>query len=402
MKKKKEIEFNKDNYEKAIIGILQILCQLNSIIINSFSESFYFQKNSNNIDFDINVYQKINTFEYQYTMKKVKSNKNIFQAFNNNIDFYFDEVNNIYNIIKEDIKNKYKEYKDKKHSVYNKIKKFGIIHLHEWKFILSVLKLYIYSFYSIEYFSYDNNYFIDEELFKIMVTYYFDYPDNSIYQNIFLEIIKLICNERCPEKIVLPFLKSKSQKQNSLIYKIIKNIKEDIKSKNDKYKNLNGINIEILKLFSSSFNPYILNSIENLKIDSMIKDLYNKFISPKYERKLNDYYDYSDSEIFNSDNDKNDTFDGNDEGLKRKYESFEKIIQKFIEKYKKRKKQIDNKSNINEKYIIKKYEIEEISITIKEKREIKYEKEEKHFSIERKSEFECEEKKHSSDSSSDE
>ena len=400
-KEHKENIEKEEKYDEAMIGILQILCQLNSIIINSFGESSYFQKNYNYIDFEIFTYKKVNAFEYQYTIKKIKSNKKIFAAFKNNIFFYFDEIGDIYNTIKEDIKNKYNKFVNKKNNDSNNFRQFGMNHLQEWKYILSVLKLYIYSFYAVEEFSSENKYFVDEELFKIMITYHFDYPHNNIYQNLFIEIIKLICNEKCPEKIVLPFLKTKSQKQNNLIYKIIKNIKEDINNKNDKYKILLGTNIEVLRLFSSSFNPYILKIFESFQIDNMIKDIFTNSISPKYERKLLDDYDYSDSEIFNSDNDLNDTFDGNDENIKRKYESFQKIIQKFLEKYKKRKNKIDTKNNINEKQKVKNYEIEDIMYTLKEKKIIKYGNEENDFIIEMRMKFELKEEDISSSSSSE-
>ena len=65
-------------------------------------------------------------------------------------------------------------------------------------------------------------------------------------------------------------------------------------------------------------------------------------INDKLERKILDELEYSDSEIFNSDNENNDTFDGNDVNLPRKFVSFNKTIVNFLEKCKDKKQSEEN------------------------------------------------------------
>ena len=119
--------------------------------MNSFSESQYYQNNNYYKVFLVNVNKKVNTFEYQYTPKNYISTKKIFEGFKNKINIFLKEINNIFNLIREDILVKYKEYKEEnKKNNNNKNNGFGLRHLYEWKFIANTLKLYIYSFYALE------------------------------------------------------------------------------------------------------------------------------------------------------------------------------------------------------------------------------------------------------------
>ena len=344
---------NKINFNKTIIGIMKILIQLNNIIINSFNESLYFQNNNIFSNIQTNVYKKINTFEYQYTIKRNLNINKIFEAYKNNTDIYLKEMNYIFNLIKEDII-KDKEKEEDKNKSNKKI--FNIRHLFEWKFIASALSIYIYSFYTIEDFEKYNiyEYFNDKKLFEIMNKYYFNYTKNNIYQNTFVEIIKLICKEKCPEYLIKHFLQEKNNKRNEFIFKIIKNIKDEI---NKKYKLSLGANIELLRLIFNSNNPYILTIFQTFQKDNITKNIFNDFMNPKLERKLLDELDYSFSEIFNSENENNTTFDGNDVELKKSYNSFNKIIGIFLNKRKKVKIKMniknDNEENTNNINIVK-------------------------------------------------
>ena len=395
---------NNENNNKTIIGLIQLLCQLNSIIINTFIESPYFKKNIKNFDLPINIYKKITAFEYQYIPKKRISNKNIFIEYEKHIYLYLKEIYEIFDIIKKEIKNKYKIYGENIKNNSNNNNIFGLRHLYEWKFILSTLKIYIYSFYSVEklndksnsqyfagYSDKEMRFFIDEELIRIMFKYHFAYPHNNLYQNIFTEIIQLICNEKCPKSIIIPFLKDKNIIHNKYIYKIIKNLKEEFHIKSNKYKLLLGTNIEILKLFYTSNNPYIKQNLEQFEIDKKMKNNFKDSIIPKMERQLLDNYEYSDSEIFNDENDNNKTFDGND--MEKQYECFEKLCKKFIDKYDDDDNKNKNKKiNIKEKYKNKEYEIENNLNIIKEKRIFKGSDKNNDFNMIMEIEMELEEK----------
>ena len=328
------------NYDKLIIGIIQILYQLNNTFINSFYKHLYDIKNNNYSCFSLDTYKNKNTFEYQYICKNEISLLHIFEAYKNNYYLYLDELFSIYNIIKENIK---KNYNEKKNNINEKtnLNIFGLKNIFQWKLISSILKINVYSYITlgskinIE----KTKDLADEKLFKILIQYYFEYPKNNMYQNIFIEIINLICIEKCPECFIKPFLKIKNNKRNKFLYKIIKNIKDNT---NNKYKLSRGTNIQILKLFYTSLNPYISNCIEKYSKDNKIKNLFMNSINDKLERKILDELEYSDSEIFNSDNENNDTFDGNDVNLPRKFISFNKTIVNFLEKCKDKKQSEEN------------------------------------------------------------
>ena len=391
-----EVIINRENYkknesnDKTIIGIMKLLCQLNNIIISSFNESEFYKNNNEYIEIPTNVNKKVNTFEYQYTIKRGIKIKEIFKCYSVNINLYLEEINKIFNLIKEDIIIKYNknigsennkdnlENKEKteKKDINNKVnnKLFDLRHLFEWKFIYNALSIYIYSFYAIEYFDKYNTcaYFSIENLFKIMNKLYFNHKKNNLYQNTFTDIIKILCNEKCPEYILRPILKVKNGKRNKFIFKIITSIKEEIKNKN---KLSLGTDIELLRLIYDSNNPYILTIFEKFLKDEYSKTIFNDHMTLKLQRKLLDEWEYSFDEIFNSENENNTTFDGNDEEIKRNFDSFNKMTQTFLNK---RKIKNNKKKTNNIKIIIKEkkenYEYKNSVNTIKNiKKIVKYE-----------------------------
>ena len=64
-----------------------------------------------------------------------------------------------------------------------------------------------------------------------------------------------------------------------------------------------GTFIELLKLFHFSVNA-IVQFFEKLKSHNTYKNKFIEMIIPKYERELNSEYDYSFSEIFDNNNDR--------------------------------------------------------------------------------------------------
>jgi hypothetical protein len=312
--------------------------------------------NNNNNDMNLNLdntpndnKQKYNSFEYQYTPKNKISLKNIFNDYQENYTSYLEISNEIYNLIKNDVIEHF--YKNKKN--------IGLKYLWEWKYLLSNLKLYIYSFYAIDNFNPKHKkFFLSDKMFKTAIKYYFKYPQNNIYQNIFVEIIKLICNEKCPHYLVKVFLKLNKRKRNKFLSLIINNLINDnketknnnniIKEKKRTKNNLsNGPNLEILNTFYTSLNPLIINNFDKRILDNKIKDIFLKYVNPKFERQLDEDYEYSESEIFDSDNDCNNTFDGNDSFYLKEYESLKTVIDKFLKKYKQAIKDIKQKNDIN-------------------------------------------------------
>ena len=353
-----ERKINKDKEGKILIPIIQLLCNLNNCFIKSLNDSLSIENIPNYLNSFIYNNNNINTFDYQYFRKVTISSMNIANAFKNksNIIKYFTYLNDIYIILAKDINKKWENNNQKEN--INKIvinekenyKVFGLKNLYEWKYILSSMKIYIYSIYTDDISNNGyNHYFFDEKLFITSMRLYFHFIENSIYQNIFVEMIKLICDERCPKYLIRPFLKKYENNENNFINiianKIIKlNLKEN---NNNKKKNISlGTDFEILKCFYSSTNKKILNYFEKYILDKKYKDIFLKSISSEIERKIGEIYEYSESEIFDSDNDNNNTFDGNNGSIQKEFPTIEKIIDKFSKKCKKAEISIIENNNI--------------------------------------------------------
>ena len=130
------------------------------------------------------------------------------------------------------------------------------------------------------------------------------------------------------------------------------NLKEE---NNNKKKNISlGADFEILSCFYSSINKKILKYFEKNQLDKKYKDIFLKSINSEIDRKIGEIYEYSDSEIFDSDNDNNNTFDGNNASILKEFPTIEKIIEKFIKKCKKVENLPinENNSNNNQKKMI--------------------------------------------------
>ena len=105
---------------------------------------------------------------------------------------------------------------------------FELKNLYQWKYILISIKIYIISLYINN--NSDNgykHYFLDEKLFRISMELYLNHKENNIYQNIFSEMIMLICDERCPKYLIRPFLSLKEEnKKSNFILKIVNKIRK--------------------------------------------------------------------------------------------------------------------------------------------------------------------------------
>ena len=324
---------NQKNDDRIIIAIIKLLLNINNIILSSIGNT----KNSKTDDILSEDNIKYNYFEFKYFCSKNIQIENIFNAYIEKGYYYLEKMNEIFNIITEDIKNNDINNHFFKQSDVKK-NKFSLKKIYEWKFILSCLKLYISSIKNLNNESKKIDYFKDEDLFNISIKLYFNFSLNNIYQNIFLEIIKLINDEKCPDYLITPFLLlNENEDQNSFILKIINNLKGIKENKSNKL--LIGLNIEILRIFYFSKNKTIINSFNVNKKDKIYKDNFINCINPKFERKLKDEYEYCDSEIFNSINENEDTFDGNDSfNITRNIFSLNLLIEKFLEKCEKEEK----------------------------------------------------------------
>ena len=168
----------------------------------------------------------------------------------------------------------------------------------------------------------------EQVLMEIAIQYYLNFPQNNLYLNIFLELIQLICCEKCPEFLINPFL-NKVKQQNEFILQLKNSLEKYLENKRS---DLISAILEILKAFYTSSNKTILKAFNDSDIDKTYKNIFIKYVLPKLERNLNEEYEYSDSEIFNIEDDEEDTYDGNDTEYFREYESFHTLIENFITK----------------------------------------------------------------------
>ena len=373
------IKDNKDKNDKILIGILKILCKLNSTIISSFSESDYFAYYKDELDIEKTEKKRDDALDYQYITKKKINYKNIFKAYDDKIVFFYKVTNEIFNLIKDNIKERWKSlnqtnikaidinnYYNKNinnnflrnkqidstkesndNCENNKNMKLGLKYLYEWKYIHSSLEIYVYSFYVIKddimksfFVEKVAKYFLDVEFFHILVWFYFNYRQNNIFQNSFISIIDLICKKKCPEYLTKQFLTSNqimkiinnTNQEENIITLIIKNLEKE--NNNKKTNQLIGLDITILQKFFNSFNPAVIEFFQKNEKERYYKTLFMDTINDKFDRKLDEDYSFAESEIFNEELDKNDTFDGNDSFIEKKYRSIYDMVEKFLKKCK--------------------------------------------------------------------
>lgn len=320
----------KEKNDKQLIFLIKLLCQLNMVILNSLEDWKLYDFNNDYKDCFLNENSIINTFENQYKSEKKITKKNIFEKYQEKSIQFISNLNKIYYEIKEDIKKNYNNNIKNSNNT-----KFGLKHLNEWKFILSYFKIYIFTIYitnkeEVEYLN-DKKYFYDKELFNISISLYFHFVKNNLYQNIFVNIIKLLCLKKCPDFLAREFLCNKDEVYyNDLITLIMKNIKNNVEEK--KQNLLIAPNIEILKTIFCSFNYEISQFIKITKLYNLYKEIYLNSLESKFERKLDEDYSFNFSEIFSSKN-FSQTFDGNDSGIEiESVRSIQKEIKHFIDK----------------------------------------------------------------------
>ena len=333
------------NNSKLIISLIKMLCKLNLVIINSFKESDLFDSIYLNNEFksSLNIV-RMNSNSVESLCDKNVSIINIFESFSKNILNFFEIINDIFNLIKEDIKKRWKTIKGENNNI--NINRMGLKYLYEWKFIFSSLKLYIYCFYAINdnlmesyFIKRKKKYFSDNEFYSILFNCYFNYRYNNIFQSVFIEIIKLICSEKCPGYLTNHFLYiiDGPNEGNNYIDLLIESLKSESKRKNKENNLLRGADFEILKLFFCSKNKNVIEYFNNNSLEREFKKLFMNILYDKWETNLTEDHLYSNYEIFNDELDNDDTFDGKDCDEKKYVKSFQKMIEYCLKEYEDKK-----------------------------------------------------------------
>ena len=200
--------------------------------------------------------------------------------------------------------------------------------LYECKYILNTLKIFIFQFYAIENLKIEENTedFYYKDLFDLFQQLYFEFPNVNLYHNIFIDMIKLLSLEKSPDYLISHFL----SKQTDFISNIVKNFEL-----NGKYNTLIGTNLQILLIIFTSINPAVIAFYKNNSnfLEKKIKDKFMIIMNPRLDRKLNQEYYFTEEEIFSDENDRKNTFDGNDVITNyndKKYESLKTSIQNLF------------------------------------------------------------------------
>ena len=368
---------NNNNNDKLLIGVIKILCELIDTIISSFFESNNYKYYIDELDIMKNDYKKVNPAEFQYITCQNISYKNIFNIFDEKIVFFMKNINELFNIIKNNIKEKWKSLSHTNNNSINnqKYNKLGLKYIYEWKYIHRCLKIYIYSFYvldknMIESFFLEKvkKYFIDEEFFHISILFYFNFRQNNFFQNIYIDIIDLLCKNNCPAYLtqqILPTNTSMVTEKEGKKENIITLIIEDLEKENHYYKKnhlMLGPNIEILKKIFCSLNPTVLIFFQKNILEKRYKELFIASFYDKFNKQLDEDYSFTSSEIFNEDNNKDITYDGNDSYAEiKKYKSFQLTVGKYINKCTEIKKEYLNifveKDNNKKRILLNELEI---------------------------------------------
>ena len=377
---KKEI-----NNDKLLIGIIKILCELNDTIMSSFFESKYYKYNIDELDIIKNEYKKINPADFQYIVNKNISYKNIFNIFDEKIVFFIKNINELFNIIKDNIKERWKSLSHTNNTNnindnnnYNnnninnqKYNKLGLKCIYEWKYIHRCLKIYIYCFYVLDsnlvqsfFLEKVKKYFMDEEFFHISIWFYFNFRQNNMFQNLYIDIIDLLCKNNCPAYLTEQILSTntimntekegnKNNEENIITLSI-----KDLEKENYYYKKnhlMFGPNIEILKKFFCSFNPSVVTFFQKNILERRYKELFIASFYDRFNKQLDEDYSFTCSEIFNEGNNNDNTYDGNDSSAEiKKYNSFQETVEKYINKCIEIKKKYQNiyPENNNNKEIL--------------------------------------------------
>ena len=294
-----------ENYEEnknKILSVINLLIKMNKSILSNFSNKITSTKNCDDsknemmnlikfADKTTNQYTSLNNARFDF--KEL-----VYKAFLNNYSNYCNSINNICitiinNLIKLEQNKKDNNNEIKSSYSSDKIQILGINKLIEIEFIITVFDLYINC---LGIFSEDNEKinFIDDkiqllinnDIFKLIIEYYFKFKNNNFYNNIILDLIKIIFEtDRAPEELILNILQLYNQneeiKDNNfislLINDLIKNTKFIFENSNNTMNSLLfGSDLTILNYIFSCKNICMNNIFEKMKNE---KFFYENFIT---------------------------------------------------------------------------------------------------------------------------
>ena len=294
-----------ENYEEnknKILSVINLLIKMNKSILSNFSNKITSTKNCDDSKNEImNLIKFADKTTNQYTSlnnARFDFKELVYKAFLNNYSNYCNSINNICiiiinNLIKQEQNKRYNNNEIKSSYSSDKIQILGINKLIEIEFIITVFDLYINC---LGIFSEDNEKinFIDDkiqllinnDIFKLIIEYYFKFKNNNFFNNIILDLIKIIFEtDRALEELILNILQLYNQNEeiednnfiSLLINDLIKNTKFIFENSNNTMNSLLfGSDLTILNYIFSCKNICMNNIFEKMKNE---KFFYENFIT---------------------------------------------------------------------------------------------------------------------------
>ena len=297
-----------------ILFVVSLLTKMNKSIISNFNNKITSTKNNDDTKNEmmnlIKLADKINNQFYSLNNNRFELRDQVYANFMNNFTQYCDSINNICVFVANDLIQQYQNEKDTNEEIdisfsSKKIKKLGKNKIIKFEFINSVLDVYINMLGILDNDDQKKSAVKDKiksltstKIFQIMIEYYFKYRNNNFYNNIIVDLIKIIFdNDKAPEDLILSVLQLNNQNEieksgnNNLITVLMKDIIEKTKfifenTNNAMNSLLFASNIEILKCIYSSNNPYIKNICDKMTNEKFFYDNFVLSVDLVFSKKL--------------------------------------------------------------------------------------------------------------------
>ena len=284
---KKNLTQEKNN-KNILTPIMSFLTKMNNSILGNFPKKL--TETLNPDDSKIEIYNLLklcdrsNSLFINFNIKTLTSSE-FLKNYENSFDHFCLGLKNICLLISNDL-------------VSNKdnIKKVGIEQITKFEFIISVIDLYINTigtFLENPNIELIENYLIEisnTRIFSLMIEYYFKFKSNNIFQNIFVQLMKIIRNENTPEKLISNIISSNNEVNNLislLINDLVKNTKYTFSNtENQSNSLLFGSNVTILNYIFTSKNKYIINILSLLPKSKFFYDKFITNVSELFSKKL--------------------------------------------------------------------------------------------------------------------
>ena len=295
-----------------ILFVVSLLTKMNKSIISNFNNKITSTKNNDDTKNEmmnlIKLADKINNQFYSLNNNRFELRDQVYANFMNNFTQYCDSINNICVCVTNDLIQQYQKDTTEEIDISfssKKIQKLGKNKIIKFEFINSVLDIYINMLGILDNDDQKKSTVKDKiksltstNIFKIMIEYYFKYRNNNFYNNIIVDLIKIIFdNDKAPEDLILSVLQLNNQNEaeksgnNNLITLLMKDIIEKTKfifeNTNNSMNNLLfASHIEILKCIYSSNNPYIKNICDKMTNEKFFYDNFVLSINLVFSKKL--------------------------------------------------------------------------------------------------------------------